>query len=122
MLFADPDLQRQFARALAPFGVRGIFSSAGLVNPTWAISAEHVPIYQNLGLANSVDRTVSLIQSAASARDDRPLFLNVYVLAWTMTPSDLKQVVERLGRSPIHRGTYEVVTPGTLLALITQTQ
>ena len=122
MLFADPDLQRQFARALAPFGVRGIFSGAGLVHPTWAISAERVPIYQNLGLASSVDRTVSLIQGAASARDDRPLFLNVYVLAWTMTPSDLKQVVERLGRSHDKSGTYEVVTPGTLLALITQMQ
>ncbi len=114
MLLANTELQQQFARALAPFGVRGIFSGAGLVNPTWSISAEHVPIYQNLGLANSVDRTVSLIQSAASARDDRPLFLNVYMLAWTMTPSDLKQVVERLGSN------YEAVTPGTLLAMIAQ--
>jgi hypothetical protein len=34
-------------------------------------------------------------------------------MVWTMTPSDLKQVVQQLGNE------YEVVKPATLLAMIT---
>ncbi len=116
MTFVDENLQQQFAQALHPFGVRGLLSGAGLSKPTWAIGAEHVPVYQNLGLADSVAKTLDLIQNAASTSAERPLFLNVYILAWKMTPSDLKHVAEQLGSD------YEIVTPGTLLAMIQQSQ
>ncbi len=116
MTFIDENLQQQFAQALQPFGVRGLLSGAGLKKPDWNIKAELVPVYQNLGLANSVEKTVSLIRDAASSNKDRPLFLNVYILAWTMTPSDLKRVADELGSD------YEAVTPGTLLAMLAQMQ
>ena len=116
MTFVDENLQQQFAQALHPFGVRGVLSGAGLSKPAWAFSAEQVPVYHNLGLADSIEKTVSLIRDSASAREERPLFLNVYILAWKMTPSDLKQVVEQLGND------YEIVTPGTLLAMIARSQ
>ncbi len=80
--------------------------------PTWAIGAEQVPVYQNLGLADSVAKTLDMVRGAVSVSSERPLFLNVYILAWKMTPSDLKQVAEQLGSD------YEIVTPGTLLAMI----
>ncbi|HET8852550.1 MAG TPA: hypothetical protein VFN02_08485, partial [Ktedonobacteraceae bacterium] len=116
MTFIDENLQQQFAQALRPFGVRGLLSGAGLCKPAWTLSAEQVPVYHNLGLAYSIKKAVSLIQDAASAREKRPFFLNVYILAWKMTPSDLKLVVEQLGND------YEIVTPGTLLAMIAQSQ
>lgn len=55
-----------------------------------------------------------MITGAASSMGQRPLFLNVYIMAWSMTPADIKQVVQQLGSG------YEVVTPGTLLAMIRQ--
>jgi hypothetical protein len=116
MTFIDENLQQQFAQALQPFGVRGLLSGAGLKKPDWNIKAEQVPVYQNLGLANSVEKTVSLIRDSASSNKDRPLFLNIYILAWTMTPSDLKRVADELGSD------YEIVTPGTLLAMLAQSQ
>jgi len=116
MTFFDENLQQHFAQTLRLFGVRGLLSGAGLSKPAWAFSAEQVPVYHNLGLAYSIKKTVSLIKDAASAREERPLFLNVYILAWKMTPSDLKQVVEQLGND------YEIVTPGTLLAMIARSQ
>lgn len=116
MTFFNENLQQQFAQALRPFGVRGLLSGAGLCKPAWTLGAEQVPVYHNLGLAYSIKKTVSLIQNTASAREEHPLFLNVYVLAWKMTPSDLKQVVAQLGSD------YEIVTPGTLLAMIARSQ
>ena len=116
MTFVDENLQQQFAQELLPFGVRGLLSGAGLNKPAWNIKAEQVLVYQNLGLANSVEKTVSLIKSAASASQERPLFLNIYILAWTMMPSDLKRVVEQLGSD------YEFVTPGTLLVMLAKSQ
>lgn len=53
-----------------------------------------------------------MIKRATSANQQRPYFLNVYVLAWRMTPSDLKHIVQRLGSE------YEVVTPARLLTLM----
>jgi hypothetical protein len=114
MTFSDETLQAQFVQTLLPFGLRGLLSGAGLSKPAWSVGRTHVPIYQNLGLAGSVSGTVSLIQNAASGWKGRPLFLNVYILAWTMTPSDLKQVVAQLDSE------YEMVKPGTLLALLAQ--
>jgi hypothetical protein len=72
---------------------------------SWRI-VSGVPVLQNLGLADSVDKAVNLVRNASAQ------FLNVYILAWSMTPSDLKQVIQQLGDR------YEVVTPGRLLQLI----
>jgi hypothetical protein len=74
-----------------------------------------VPFCDNLGLADSVNKTVRLIKNAAAAGSQRPLFLNVYMLAWTMTPSLIQQVIQQLGSG------YQVVTPRTLLALAART-
>jgi len=116
MTFSDEALQEQFVQELLPFGIRGLLSGAGVSKPSWTVGATKVPVYQNLGLASSIDGTVRLIQNAASAWDGRPLFLNVYVLAWSMTPADLKQVAAQLDSK------YKVVKPGTLLAMIAQSQ
>lgn len=111
MALIKRDLQQRFVQALSPLGLRGILSGSGQSQASWRVIAE-VPVYQNLGIAKSVSETISLIKNAASANQQRPCFLNVYILAWTMTPSDLKQVVQQLGDE------YEAVTPGTLLAML----
>jgi putative glycoside hydrolase with GxGYxYP motif/GxGYxY motif-containing protein len=105
MAFVNAGLQETYVKALAPFGVKGILSGAGQAQSNWR-NVSGVPVLQNLGLANSVNKTVNLVRNA-SAR-----FLNVYIFAWSMTPSDLKQVVQQLGSG------YEVVTPGRLLEMI----
>ena len=116
MALTDEALQEQFVQGLLPFGIRGLLSGAGGSKPSWTVVAANVPVYQNLGLADSVDGTVRLIQNAASAWDGQPLFLNVYILAWSMTPADLEQVAAQLDSK------YKVVKPGTLLAMIAQSQ
>ena len=113
MAFRHHARQQDFARALAPYGIQGILSGAGfLLNTTasWRM-VDGLPVYRNLGLADSVDRAVKLIESAA-AKAKRPLFLNVYCLAWLMGPSDIKEIKQRLDDS------YEVVLPRTLLAML----
>lgn len=107
LAFINKALQQHFVDALKPFGLKGILSGAGQFRARWS-TLSGVPVYQNLGLATSVDKTVGLIRNASSASK----FLNVYIFAFKMTPSDLKQVVQQLGSE------YEVVTPGTLLAMI----
>ncbi len=113
MAFKNPGLQEDYVKALAPFGVRGILSGSGQVQSNWR-NVSGVPVLQNLGLAGSVAKAVTLIRNATlqSANQASPQFLNVYILAWSMTPSDLQQVIEQLGSE------YEVVTPGRLLAMI----
>ena len=56
-----------------------------------------------------MEQTVRLIKYMALTHKQRPLFLNVYMLAWSITPSDLKRVVEQLGDG------YEIVLPRILL-------
>ena len=114
----EADIQKQRGpqasqEALVPFGLHGLFSGAGLNRVEWK-KIDGIPFYQNLGLADSVAKTVQLIRGAVSAHSQRPLFLNVYILAWSMTPSDLKQVVEQLGPD------YQIVLPSTLVALLTK--
>src|SRR6266581_8196212 len=104
MAFINDDLQEEYVEVLAPFGLRGILSGSGQTQSSWRI-VSGVPVLQNLGLADSVNKTVNLVRNASEQ------FLNVYVLAWSMTPSDLKQVVEQLGDE------YEVVKPGQLLEM-----
>src|SRR2546429_2988828 len=93
MAFTHRARQQDFVRALSPYGVRGILSGAGFsLNTTasWRM-VDGLPVCRNLGLAGSVDEAVKLIKSAA-ANAKRPLFLNIYCLAWSMSPSDIKQV------------------------------
>lgn len=111
--FSNEQLQQQFVQTLAPYGVTGLLSGSGTHHPEWKL-VDGMPIYRNLGLASSASQAVSMITGAASSMGQRPLFLNVYIMAWSMTPADIKQVVQQLGSG------YEVVTPGTLLAMIRQ--
>jgi len=104
--FVNQGLQEEYVKVLAPFGVQGILSGSGQTQSSWK-NVSGVPVLQNLGLGDSVNKTVSLVRNA-SVR-----YLNVYIMAWSMTPSDLKQVVQQLGNE------YEVVTPGRLLEMIT---
>lgn len=106
MKFLNSDLQKLFAA----HDLRGIFSGAGSGAPSWHQRAG-LPIYQNLGLAFNPARTLSLIKRAAG-RGTR--FINVYLFAWSITPGDVQSIVEQLG------GSFTVVTPGRLLALIQQ--
>ena len=113
MAFTDTRVQQQFVRSLVPYGVRGVLSGAGFWfrRPHWQF-VEQVPLYHNLGLADTVERALWLIRRAASAMPERPLFLNLYVIAWSMGPAQLKQVVESLGEE------YAIVLPRQLLTLL----
>ncbi|HET8913299.1 MAG TPA: hypothetical protein VFN23_17620, partial [Ktedonobacteraceae bacterium] len=113
MGFTDEQVQKRYIQALTPYGLKGLLSGAGRRNPDWHIAAG-LPIYRNLGLVGSVGQTVDFIRDAAKSMTQRPLYLNVYVLAWNMGPSDLKQVVEQLGAG------YTFVTPGDLLERIAE--
>lgn len=115
MAFPDPALQQRFVQALLPFGLRGILSGAGQSRPSSTVSAG-VPVFHNLGLIDNVSKAVTLLRNAASASRQRPLFLNCYVLAWKMTPTDLTQVMHQLGSK------FEAVTPGTLLGMLSQSR
>lgn len=111
MIFFDEGRQQQFVQALQPFGLQGMFSGAGLRHPSWKL-IDGIPFYQNLGLAGNVKQTVEMIQHAIADNSNRPLFLNVYILAWSMSPTLLKQVVQQLDEQS------EIVLPSTLLALL----
>jgi hypothetical protein len=103
--FVNTGLQTTYVDVLSPFGVKGILSGSGQTQSTWK-NISGVPVLQNLGLADSVSKTVSLIKNASAQ------YLNVYVMAWTMTPSALQQVVQQLGNQ------YDIVKPSILLGMI----
>ncbi len=103
--FVNPALQTTYVDVLAPFGIKGILSGSGQSQSTWK-KVSGVPVFQNLGLADSVSKTVNLIKNASGQ------YLSVYVMAWTMTPSDLQQVVQQLGNQ------YQIVKPSKLLEII----
>src|SRR6266481_3287209 len=107
--FIDQGLQQEFVKALEPFGIRGMLSGSGQIISSWK-NISGVPIIQNLGLADSVAKAVNMVRIAA-LKAGNSQSLNVYIVAWTVTPSDLKQIIQQLGNE------YEVVTPGKLLAL-----
>jgi GxGYxYP putative glycoside hydrolase C-terminal domain/GxGYxY sequence motif in domain of unknown function N-terminal len=111
MALIDKKIQQRYAEALKAAGIRGIVSGGGRKNVSWNICSG-VPVYQNLGIASSIEEALSMIKQGVDDYKGRPIFLNLYVLAWKMTPSDLKQVALKLGEG------YEIVTPGTLLAMI----
>ena len=108
MKFLNPGLQKQFSHQLAVCGLRGIFSGAGSPAPSWHRRVG-IPIYQNLGLALNPQRTLRLIRLAAK---HGVRFINIYIFAWNITPSDLRNIVEQLGED------FTVVTPGELLSLL----
>lgn len=109
MALVNRRLQRRFARELQAFGLQGILSGGGQARGGWR-DCDGVPILQNVGIASSVEQTLALIRRATSRR--RLAFLNVYVLAWQMGPTELSQVARELGSA------YEIVTPGTLLKMV----
>lgn len=111
MALIDKKLQQRFAVELKSAGIQGIFSGAGQKNASWN-TFSGVPVYQNLGVAGSIDEALSMIKEGVDDFKGRPVFLNLYVLAWNITPSDLQQIVAKLGAG------YEIVTPGTLLKMI----
>jgi GxGYxYP putative glycoside hydrolase C-terminal domain/GxGYxY sequence motif in domain of unknown function N-terminal len=106
MAFADENLQKVYVNGLVPFGLKGILSGSGQTQSSWK-NVSGVPVLQNLGLANTVAQTVTLVKNASTR------YLNVYIMAWSMTPSDLKQAVQQLGNQ------YEIVKPSELLKMIT---
>ncbi|GCE06408.1 GxGYxYP domain-containing protein [Dictyobacter aurantiacus] len=113
MQLRDHRVQHQFARELAPYGVRNIFSGAGFTGKAarWQQVGD-LTIYHHLGFTDSVERTVRLIRLASTLFRRRPLFLSIYLIAWTMTPSMVGEVMAQLGEE------YEVVLPGTLFSLL----
>ena len=113
-LFSNPDLQARFTQALSSIGLCGILSGAGFQLPGLSFSPNGLPVYNNLGLADTIQSTIALVKNATMIMKQRPLFLNVYILTWSMGPSDIKQAIQQLGNE------YEVVTPGTLLRMIAQ--
>ncbi len=113
MAFIDSKRQHEYVGQLAPYDVRGILSGAGFVlkKASWQ-KVDGLPLYQNLGLAGSVEGAVNMIKLASTLSSQRPLFLNLYVLAWSMGPTQLQQVIQQLGNN------YEFVLPGQLLAML----
>ncbi len=112
MVFEDTKLQQVFVQALLPYGVHAILSGSGVKAPFKSIQ-DTIPIIQNLGLADNVGKTLDLVHGAVTTSKP-PYFLNVYVMAWTMTPTNIKQVIQQLGSQ------YEVVSPGTLARMVAQ--
>lgn len=111
MIFTNEARQRDFVQALKPYGLSGVLSGSGNLLPRNK-QVDGVPLCHNLGIASSATLAVKMIKAAALLHPRRPLFLNLYVLAWSMTPTALQQVVQQLGNE------YEIVLPGTLLAML----
>jgi hypothetical protein len=111
MIVSDTNVQKQFIQALLPIGLHGFLNGSGIKAPEQQME-QGVPVYQNLGLADSVNKTLELVRNATSSIKGRPRCLNVYIMAWSMTPSAIKQVIQQLGSQ------YVVVTPGTLMDMI----
>jgi len=109
MVLIDKKLQQYFARDLQAYGLKGILSGGGLNQASWSYSGT-VPIFQNVGMASSINQAVTMIRRAT--KDQCPYFINVYVLAWQMGPAELKEVAKELGSD------YEIVTPGTLVRML----
>ena len=113
MAFTNSKRQHDFVSQLAPYGVRGILSGAGFVlkKASWQ-KVDGLPLFQNLGLAGSSESAVNMVKLAVTLSSQRPLFLNLYILAWSMGPAQLQQVMQQLGSD------YEFVLPRTLLAML----
>lgn len=111
----DEGLLTSFVNGLKPYGLKGLLNGEGIAQPDWSVN-NGFPIYRNMGFASNVDQAVSLIRNAAATKGERPLFLNVYISVWDMTPTMLKQVVQQLQQPSSE---YTFVTPGVLLSMLT---
>lgn len=115
MRLTNTRIQHQFAQVLANYGVRGMLTGAGFTGlPAHWKNVDHLPLYNNLGFTETVAQTVQLIKLATWIYRRRPLFLNVYLIAWKMTPTLVQQIMRQLGDE------YEYVLPSTLLALLSE--
>lgn len=114
MNFAGMEQQRRYIRELSPYGLRGILSGSGLVYNCWRV-LDNIPIYQNLGLAANAASIVRQVSRATRIHRQRPLFLNVYLLAWNITLAEIQKATQQL-----HDG-CEFVLPGQLLAMLAET-
>lgn len=113
MRLTNPRIQQQFARVLADYGVQSLFNGAGLTGrPAYWKHLDQLSIYNNLGFTETVAQTVQLIKLATLFYRRRPLCLNVYLIAWKMTPTLVQEVMQQLGDG------YEYVLPSTLLSLL----
>jgi hypothetical protein len=93
----DSYVQRECVAVLRDYGVRGVLSGVGYTGcPTSVKCVDGVIIYQNPGFTSTVEQTVALIKMATRLLRRRPLFLNVYLIAWTMTPTLVQQVMDEL--------------------------
>jgi hypothetical protein len=94
-------------------GVHNILSGLGYTGlPGRTTIVNDVVIYHNPGYSDTVAHTVQLIKAASALTWQRPLYLNIYLLAWTMTPSAIKEVLAQLGPD------YVCVLPSMLLSLL----
>jgi len=114
-LFPFRAWQEQYAKSLSPFGVRCILTGDSYRRGGWRVVAG-MPVIKNLGLAKNAAQTLALIQKNTPAQIQNSTFLNVYIYAWSMTPTDISKLVQGLDSR------YTVVTPGQLCALIAQLQ
>lgn len=107
--------QQQFARTLAPYGVRGLLSGAGFMflRGRWQ-AVEGMPVCHNLGLINLPRTALWFVRTAAKMYAQRPLYLNVYINAWSVTPTQITHIMQELGDE------YTFVLPGTLLSMLSQ--
>ena len=117
MRLTDARIQQQFTQVLASYGVQSILNGSGFTGqPARWKHIGQLPMYNNLGFTSSVSQTVKLVKLASLLYRRRPLFLNVYLIAWQMTPTMVQEVMQQLGDS------YEYVLPSTLLALLPQSR
>jgi putative glycoside hydrolase with GxGYxYP motif len=114
-LFPFRPWQEYYARSLSRCRVRGILVNDSYRHGGWRVVAG-VPVVKNLGLAKSVAQTLALIKNNTPPQLKSPVYLNVYIYAWSMTPSDIRKVMQSLDDR------YTIVTPGQLCALIARTR
>jgi len=114
MNFAGNEQQRLYVHELYSYGLQGILSGSGVFYNRWHVE-DRIPIYQNLGLAGSAAQIIQQVTRAAFLHRQRPLFLNVYLLAWDITLAEIKKAMGQLGSD------YEFVLPGQLLSMLAGT-
>lgn len=116
MTLQNRQLLQEFARTLAPYGMQSMLSGNGFFFPwgRWRY-IDKIPVCYNLGLVGSVKTTLLFIRVATKIYRHRPLFLNIYVNAWSMGPAQIQQVMQALGDQ------CTFVLPRTLLAMLAKT-
>src|SRR5690349_11233628 len=103
-LFPFRPWQERYAWSLAPYGLRGILLNDLYRRSDWRV-VSGVPVIKNLGLAKSVAQTLALIKNNTPSQLKIPVYLNVYIYAWSMTPTDIRNVISSLDSR------YTIVTP-----------